>query len=303
MVVRTYDIKSRIGDISNFDSEKTVHWIIFGDSRNMAELEDETVHMVITSPPYVTSKFKKGQPFNINDYFEMIENVFKEIYRVLIKDGRFCLNIADIHTKYYYNDGRFLRIPLAHMVLDISLSMGFRLLDTFIWDKGFNRNKGGAPGPLFGSYPYPPTIYNQVYWEYIFVLIKPGKRRKVSREIKEKSKLTYERWVEYTRKIWRVESETEWIKEHPAVFPLEIPKRFIEMYSFKGDLILDPFLGSGTTTLAARLTGRNSVGYEINPGYADLIKKRVGIGQMTLSESKSEFKIRFRDDAREAEWL
>ncbi len=300
MMTLKADLKT-LGDL-DINLEKTTHKIIFGDSRNMRELEDESIHMAITSPPYVTSKFQKGQPFPIDEYFGMIEEVFKEVYRVLIQDGRFCLNVADIHTKYFYNDGRFWRIPLAHMVLDKALNLGFRLLDTYIWDKGFNRYKGGAPGPLFGSYPYPPTIYNQVYWEYIFVLVKPGKRRKVSKEIKEKSKLSYEKWVEYTRQIWRVESETEWVKEHPAVFPVEIPKRFIEMYSFRGDTILDPFLGSGTTTLAAKLTGRNSVGYEINPKYSELIKKRVGIGQTTLSNN-CEFEIIFREDAREGEWL
>jgi len=270
----------------------------------MKEVPDESVHMVITSPPYVTSKFQKGQPFNYEEYLNMIRDVFKEVYRVLCPDGRFCLNVGDVHTKYYYkDDDRFLRLPVSSHLLQICLDIGFRLLDTFIWDKGFNRHKGGAPGPFFGSYPYPATIYNNVYWEYIFVLTKPGPKRKVPKEIKEKSKLTYEEWKEYVRKIWRVESESEWIKEHPSVFPVEIPIRFIKMYSFVGDTVLDPFLGSGTTTLACRLTGRNSIGYEINPKYLPLIKLRVRINQSTLLEDKDEFKIIVRDDARTGEWI
>lgn len=285
----------------------TWHKIIIGDARRMTELEDCSIHLAITSPPYVTSRFRKGQPFPFKEYMELIRGVFREVYRVLIPDGRFCLNIADIHTKYYYNgDNRFYRIPLAHMVLQEALGIGFRLLETYIWDKGFNRRKGGRSGPLFGSYPYPPTIYSQVYWEYIFVLVKPGRRREVPPEVKEASKLDYREWAEFTRKIWRIESETEWIKAHPSVFPVELPIRFIKMYSFVGDTVLDPFLGSGTTTLAARLTKRNSVGYEINPRYLDLIKSRVGVNQATLTElaeDPDKFEIIVRDDATESEWI
>jgi site-specific DNA-methyltransferase (adenine-specific) len=112
--------------------------------------------------------------------------------------------------------------------------------------------------------------------------VKPGPRRKVPKDIKELSRLTYEEWVKYTRKFWKIPSETEWIKEHPSVFPVEVPKRCIKMYSFVGDVVLDPFLGSGTTTLAARITRRNSIGYEINPKYLPLIKRRIGYGQRTL---------------------
>jgi len=156
---------------------------------------------------------------------------------------------------------------------------------------------------LFGSYPYPPTLYGNIYWEYIFVLVKPGPRRKVPKHIKGLSKLSYEEWKEYTRKFWRIPSESEWIKEHPSVFPVEIPKRLIKMYSFVGDIVLDPFLGSGTTTLAARLTKRNSIGYEINPEYLDLIKRRVMIEQRMLVEDEDTFEIIVREDAQRSEWL
>jgi len=282
----------------------TWHKIIIGDSRRMNELEDESIHLVVTSPPYVTSKFRKGQPFPIDEYLQLVKDVFKEVYRVLIPDGRFCLNVADVRTKYYYkDDGRLYRIPLAHWVLQVCLDLGFRLLETYIWNKGFNRHMGGAPGPFFGSYPYPGTIFSQVYWEYVFVLVKPGPKRKVDPQIKELSKLDFKKWAEYTRQIWRVESETEWVKSHPSVFPVEIPMRFIEMYSFVGDTILDPFLGSGTTTLAAKLTGRNSVGYEINPKYLSLIKARVGIGQPTLNGAQHHFEVIIREDATESEWI
>ena len=279
------------------------HLIIIGDARDMRELENESIHLTVTSPPYVTSDFMKGQEFPVADYLKMIEEVFREVYRVTIPDGRLCLNVADVKTKYYYPEDSFLRVPLAHMVLDVCLKLGFRLLETFIWNKGFHRHMGGAAGPLFGSYPYPHTIYSNVYWEYIFVLKKPGSRRKVPPHIKRASKISFEEWKEFTRFIWRVESETEWIKEHPSVFPVEIPKRFIKMYSFKGDTVLDPFLGSGTTILAARMLGRNSVGYEINPEYLDLIKRRVKMNQQTLFDEEDEFKIIIREDAGRPRWI
>jgi len=283
----------------------TWHKIVIGDSRNISEIGPETVHLVITSPPYVASKLKKGQKFRYNAYISTMREVFGEVYRVLCPDGRLCLNIADIHTKYYYKNHqkRFLRVPVGAHVLQTCLDRGFQLLDTFIWDKGFNRHKGGAAGPFFGSYPYPATIYNNVYWEYVYVFVKPGPKRNVPKEVKEKSRIPLPKWKEYVQRIWRVESETEWIKEHPSVFPVEIPTRFIEMYSFYEDTILDPFLGSGTTTLAARLTHRNSIGYEINPKYLDLIKRRAGVTQATLGTHKDEFEITIRDDAHEAEWI
>lgn len=280
----------------------TCHHIIFGDARRMVELADESVHLTVTSPPYVTSRFRRGQRFPYAEYLAMIRAVFQEIYRVTIPDGRFCLNAADVHTKYHYTDDpRFYRVPVGMDLLRIALEVGFRLLDIFIWNKGFNRHKGGASGPFFGSYPYPATIYNNVYWEYIFILVKPGPKRRVSREIRERSRIPLEKWREAVQQIWRVESETEWIKEHPSVFPPEIPLRLIRLYSFVGDTVLDPFLGSGTTTLAARLLGRHSVGYEINRAYYNLIGRRVGLFDPDFLHP-ARFRITVREDSGEGDW-
>ena len=182
----------------------------------------------------------------------MVTDVFKEVYRVTIPGGRFCLNVADIHTKYYYPDARFSRIPLAHMVLERALSdeVGFRLFETYIWNKFFHRRMGGRYGPLFGSSPYPPTIYSSVSWDFIFILRKPGERMKVPRKIKEASKIDVNLLKKYTSEFWRIPPDTRWVKDHPSVFPLEIPKRCITLYSFVGDMVLDPFLGSASTMIA-----------------------------------------------------
>ena len=257
----------------------------------MKEVLDQTVSCVITSPPYVTTLMKKGQTFNYNAYRDMVYDVFKEVWRVLIPDGRFCLNVSDIRSKYFYEDENGLyRVPISADLLMLCQGLGFRLFDTFIWDKGFNRNFGG---PLLGSYPYPASIYNNVYFEYIFVMKKPGKRNKLDPAIKKSSEIDKETWKQYVQKIWRVESETEWFKGHEAVFPEEIPRRLIRMYSFAGDTVLDPFAGSGTTTRASMNLNRNSIGYEINEDLIPVIKRRLGLNQTLLIENEAHIDISF----------
>jgi site-specific DNA-methyltransferase (adenine-specific) len=219
----------------------------------------------------------------------MMEDVFREIWRTMAPDGRFCLNVADIRNKYFYdNEDGLYRVPISVDMLNLAHEIGFRMIDTFIWNKGFNRNFGG---PLLGSYPYPATMYNNVYFEYIFILKKPGKRR-VRRNVREASKLDKASWKKYVQRIWRVETVTERFDGHKAVFPEEIPRRLITMYSFVGDTVLDPFFGTGTTTLAARNLGRNSIGYEINADLIPVIQCRLGLNQHILFGQDAEVQIK-----------
>lgn len=267
----------------------TTHRIYIGNSRRMTEVEDESVHCVVTSPPYVTTVMKKGQDFDYEPYRSMMEEVFREVWRVLTPDARFCLNVADIRSKYFYRseDGLY-RVPISSDMLNLAHELGFRMVDTFIWDKGFNRNFGG---PLLGSYPYPATIYNNVYFEYLFILKKPGKRC-VDRQKRQASKIAKTTWREYVQRIWRVETVTERFEGHTAVFPEEIPRRLIKMYSFVGDMVLDPFLGTGTTTLAARNLGRDSIGYEINGDLIPVIRRRLGLDQYRLFDQDADIEIK-----------
>lgn len=233
---------------------------------------DDSVHLTVTSPPYVTTLFQKGQEFDYASFLDHYRAVVKQIYRATVPGGRFALNVGDIVTKYRYPDlGSLFRVPLGSDLLQISLEAGFILVERFIWDKGYTRNMGG---PLLGSFPYPMTVYNNVYFEYIFVLGKPGKRR-VKQEIRERSRYSIEDWRAWSQQWWRVESISEKFKMHPAIFPLEIPLRMIRMFSYIGDMILDPYIGSGATTIAAHLTGRRSIGYEIERNVADLLAKRI----------------------------
>jgi site-specific DNA-methyltransferase (adenine-specific) len=238
----------------------------------MEELLNDSVHLTVTSPPYITTLFHEGQEFNYSGFLDHYRTVAREVHRVTVPGGRFALNVGDIVTKYRYPKlGTLLRVPLGPDLLQISIDAGFVLLERFIWDKGYTRNMGG---PLLGSFPYPMTVYNNVYFENIYVFAKPG-RRHVKQELRERSRYTLEEWRVWSQQWWRIESISEKFKHHPAIFPLEIPLRMIRMFSYMGDTILDPYMGTGATMLAAHLSGRRSVGYEIDEKVATLVQLRI----------------------------
>lgn len=272
----------------------TQHLVRFGDSRSLEFLADESVNLVVTSPPYVTTEFYEGQEFDYEGHLRLMREVFAELWRVLVPDGRFALNIADIHTKYLHtDDGRLHKVPLAFDTFAVAQELGFRQLTQFIWDKGYTRN---FRGPLLGSYPYPGTLYNNAYYEFIFILRKPGRRR-VRQPVREASKLTIDEWRRYTQQWWRIESISERYEGHGAVFPLEVPLRLIKMFSFVGDTVLDPFLGTGATTEAAIRADRNSVGVELNASAERLVERRVA--QLRQDLLVPEFDLRYEHEAPE----
>ena len=238
----------------------------------MSHLPDECIHLTVTSPPYVTTVFKKGQEFDYKDFLCHFSETCRQIFRITVPGGRFALNIADIITKYRYSDDKTIsRVPLGSDTFQVAQQSGFRLLDRFIWDKGYTRNFGG---PLLGSYPYPLSIFNNNYFEYIYILQKPGKR-KTKQSIRESSRITLEEWRTWTQQWWRIESITEQFKYHKAIFPLEIPYRIIRMYSYVGDTVLDPYMGTGATMLAADKCDRRSIGFEIDKNCKDWIARRI----------------------------
>ncbi len=270
------------------------HKIILGDSRDMGELEDESISMAVTSPPYVTTKMEEDQEFAYDEHLQLCKEVFEEVFRVLIPDGKFILNVGDIYTKYLHEDDKLHKAPLSMDTCSAAREVGFRQFDQIIWDKGFTRNFGG---PLLGTYPYPTSMFFNNYFEFIFVLRKPGKRPSKTQEKREESELSKEKWKKYMQNWWRIESVTEKFDGHKAVFPVELPKRTIELYSFKGDRILDPFAGSCTTSLAAEQTGRKSVCYEIDSDLQPVIEKRLNPAQKKLF-GEVQFSIKQRDDAK-----
>jgi len=269
----------------------THHKIIIGDSRHMVEVPDESVHLVITSPPYWQLKdYGNGSQIGFNDSYEDYINnlnlVWNECHRVLHKGCRLCVNIGDQFARSVYY-GRYKVIPIRTEIIKFCETIGFDYMGAIIWQKVTTCNTTGG-ATIMGSFPYPRNGIIKIDYEFILLFKKHGAAPDVSRDTKEKSKLTIEEWNEFFAGHWNIPGEKQ--DKHLAVFPEEIPRRLIKMFSFAGDMVLDPFLGSGTTSLAARKLDRNSVGYEINPDFLPLIKEKLGIRQRTISE-KPDFEI------------
>ena len=261
----------------------TQHKIIIGDSRYMKEVPDESVHLIITSPPYWQLKdYGNGKQIGFNDsYEEYINNlnlVWKECHRVLHKGCRLCINIGDQFARSVYY-GRYKVIPIRTEITKFCESAGFDYMGAIIWQKVTTcHTTGGAT--VMGSYPYPRNGILRLDYEFILIFKKYGNPPKVTREIKEQSKLTQEEWNEYFSAHWKFPGEKQ--DKHLAMFPEELPKRLIKMFSFVGETVLDPFLGSGTTSLSARNLNRNSIGYEINEEFLPIIKEKLGLKQPTI---------------------
>lgn len=268
----------------------TEHKIIIGDSRRMREVEDEAVQLVVTSPPYWQLKdYGHKEQIGYNDtYEEYINNlnlVWKECYRVLSPGCRLCVNIGDQFARSVYY-GRYKIIPIRTEIIKFCETIGFDYMGAIIWQKVTTTNTTGG-ATIMGSFPYPRNGIVKLDYEFILIFKKLGDPPKVSQERKEKSKLTTKEWNEYFYGHWNFPGERQ--DKHLAAFPEELPKRLTRMFSFVEDIVLDPFLGSGTTTLAAKNLGRNSIGYEINPKFLPIIKKKLDTGKGDLFRNDGYF--------------
>jgi len=261
----------------------TKHKVIIGDSRKMVELKDESIHLVITSPPYWQLKdYGNGNQIGFNDSYEKYINnlnlVWKECYRTLYPGCRLCINIGDQFARSVYY-GRYKIIPIRTEIIKFCETIGFDYMGAIIWQKVTTCNTTGGAS-IMGSFPYPRNGIIKIDYEFILIFKKPGDPPKVSKLIKEKSKLTTEDWNTYFSGHWQFPGERQ--NTHLAMYPEELPKRLIKMFSFVGDTVLDPFLGSGTTSLAALNLERNSIGYEINPDFLPVITEKLKTGQPQL---------------------
>lgn len=262
--------------------------IIIGDSRKMIEVENNSIDLVVTSPPYwhikdygVEGQIGYGQ--SLHEYLKDLYRVWKECYRVLKPGRRLCINIGDQFARSIIY-GRYKVIPLHAEFIAQCENIGFDYMGSIIWQKKTTMNTTGGAN-VMGSYPYPPNGMVEIDYEFILIFKKPGKSPKVSKEIKEESKLTKEEWKEYFYGHWYFGGARQ--IEHEAMFPEELPKRLIKMYTFVGDTVLDPFLGSGTTVKVALEHHRNAVGYEINERFLDIIKEKLGLKESLLQFSKN----------------
>jgi site-specific DNA-methyltransferase (adenine-specific) len=251
----------------------------------MRDVPDESVHLVITSPPYWQLKdYGGGKQIGFNDtYEEYINNlnlVWSECHRVLHKGCRLCVNVGDQFARSVYY-GRYKVIPIRTEIIKFCETAGFDYMGAIIWQKVTTcHTTGGAT--VMGSYPYPRSGILKLDYEFILIFRKYGNQPRVGKEIKEQSKLTQEEWNQYFAGHWNFPGETQ--DKHLAMFPEELPRRLIKMFSFVADTVLDPFLGSGTTSVAARDLSRNSIGYEINEGFLPIIEKRLKLTQGGLSQ-------------------
>ncbi|MDP2929967.1 MAG: DNA methyltransferase [Candidatus Omnitrophota bacterium] len=270
---------------------KTVHKVIIGDSRKMQEVKDVSVHLIVTSPPYwqlkdYGSSDQIGFNHSYEEYINNLNLVWNECHRVIENGCRLCINIGDQFARSVYY-GRYKVIPIRTEIIKFCETIGFDYMGAVIWQKVTTCNTTGGAS-VMGSFPYPRNGILKLDYEFILIFKKQGTTAPVTHEIREKSKMTTEEWNQYFSGHWNFAGEKQ--GKHLAMFPEELPKRLIKMFTFVGDTVLDPFLGSGTTMLAAKNLSRNSVGYEISGDFLPFIKERVGCGQSLFSE-ESTFEI------------
>lgn len=272
----------------------TEHKIIFGDSRSLNQIKDKTVQLIITSPPYWQLKdYGSENQIGFNDsYEEYINNlnlVWKECYRVLSDGCRLCINIGDQFARSAYY-GRYKVIPIRTEIIRFCESLGMDYMGAIIWQKTTTMNTSGG-GAIMGSFPYPRNGILKIDYEFILLFKKSGNAPKPTQRQKELSIITKEEWGQYFSSHWNFNGVKQ--MGHIAMFPEELPKRLIKMFSFVGETVFDPFVGSGTTSLAAKNLGRNSIGYEINKNFAPVIREKLGTDK---NDSTDCAKIIFAED-------
>ncbi|MCB9341233.1 MAG: thermonuclease family protein [Lewinellaceae bacterium] len=247
---------------------------------------DRSVHLVVTSPPYwqlkdYGSDNQIGYHEDYETYINHLNLVWKECHRVLENGCRLCVNIGDQFARAVFY-GRYKVIPIRTEIIKCCESLGFDYMGAIIWQKQTTTNTTGGAS-LMGSFPTPRNGILSIDYEFILIFKKLGKPPKVSKAIKEQSKMTTEEWKEYFSGHWYFGGARQ--DGHIAMFPEELPRRLIKMFAFKGETVLDPFMGSGTTNLAAMNLERNSIGYEINEEFIQIAKKKLnieGAGQGTV---------------------
>jgi modification methylase len=269
----------------------TYHKIINGDSRQMSELKDESIHLVVTSPPYWQLKdYGTENQIGFHDDYETYINhlnlTWKECFRVLHNGCRLCINIGDQFARSVYY-GRYKIIPIHSEIIKFCEMIGFDFMGSIIWQKTTTMNTTGGAS-IMGSFPHPRNGIVKLDFEYILLFKKQGNAPKPTAEQKEQSAMTTEEWNTYFNGHWYISGARQ--DSHLAMFPEELPKRLIKMFSFPGENVLDPFLGSGTTSLLAKSLGRNSCGYEINPEFIPIIKQKLGANDNVLfDDAKFDF--------------
>ena len=228
-------------------------------SEKMEELPDNSVHLMVTSPPYNVGK-EYDEDFTLEEYLSFLKTVWKEVYRVLVPGGRACINIANLGRKPY--------IPLHAFIAKDMFELGFLMRGEIIWNKA----SSASPSTAWGSWLSPANPTLRDVHEYILVFSKGMFSRKNVN--KRKSTISRDEFLEFTKSVWTFPAVSAKEVGHPAPFPVELPYRLIQLYTYQGEVVLDPFMGSGQTAIAAIKTGRHYVGYDIEEEYVKLARIR-----------------------------
>lgn len=258
----------------------TDHELILGDARDASALEENSVHLVVTSPPYWTLKRYNEhdeQMGHIADYDEFIaglDRVWENCYRALVPGGRLVINVGDVCLSRRKNNGRHTVVPLHATIQERCKSMGFDNLAPIIWHKIANANYEVSGGAGFLGKPYEPNAVIKNDIEFVLMQRKPGGYRSPTKLTRLLSMISAENYQLWFRQIW-TDLRGASHPKHPAPYPIEFAERLVRMFSFVGDTVLDPFMGTGTTNLAAARWGRNSVGIELDPKYFDIARNRL----------------------------
>jgi site-specific DNA-methyltransferase (adenine-specific) len=228
-------------------------------SEAMTQLPDTSVHLMVTSPPYNAQK-EYDEDLSLEDYLELLFRVWQETYRVLVPGGRACINVANLGRKPY--------IPLHSYIIDQMLEIGFLMRGEVIWDKA----SSASPSTAWGSWLSASNPVLRDVHEYILIFSKDSFKRPRGERVNTIEKEDFLAW---TKSVWDFKAVQARTIGHPAPFPVELPHRCIQLYTYEGDVVLDPFAGSGTTCVAAKQDGRHYVGYDLVPEYCDLAEQRL----------------------------
>ncbi|MCK4435202.1 site-specific DNA-methyltransferase [Candidatus Bathyarchaeota archaeon] len=254
-----FKIDETLDEFEHSIPQEVLDRILCQDSRRMREIPDSSVHLMVTSPPYNVGK-EYDSDLRLEEHLEMLATVFSEVFRVLVNGGRACINIANVGRKPY--------IPYHKFVIDIMTHLGFLMRGEVIWDKG----AGAGSSTAWGSWcsPSNPTLRDT--HEYILIFSK-GKFKRENKG--RRGTITKDEFLEYTKSVWNFPPESAKKVEHPAPFPIELPYRCMQLYTFEGETVLDPFCGVGTTAIAALRTRRHFVCLDINPEYVKKARTRL----------------------------
>lgn len=263
----------------------TSHEIIEGDARKLSQFANESVQFVCTSPPYAFLKEYPGHPDQLGNiasydkFLDELDDVWAECLRVLVPGGRVACVVGDVCVSRR-SGGRHYVLPLSADLQVRARRIGFDNLTPIRWLKVANIKLEASRSSRFLGKPNLPNgiVKNDV--EHILFFRKPGGYRKPTKQMEELSFITTDDYAKWFSPVWE-DVSGQLRRDHPAPYPTEIPRRLIRMFSFVGDVVLDPFAGTGTTAMAAIETGRNSASVEIEPKYVDLIERRIKQGTLT----------------------